>query len=94
MRADVIEQLKDCLKKLRYVEARFREPVDSMMIESRLAWLAQKAGVRNRNLMHGTAVCFDGYTPTQRKTLFMLLNAIEEDIPRRNCIHWSRYLTK
>jgi hypothetical protein len=94
MRADVAKQLKDRLKKIRDLEARLREPVDSMMIESKLAWLAQKAGVRNREVMHGTAICFDSFAREQRRTLFRLLNEIEEDIPLRNWIHWSRYLTE
>jgi hypothetical protein len=94
MRADVVKQLKDCLKKIASQEARLREPIDSMMVESKLAWLAQKAGVRNRSIVHGTASCFDSFTPEQRAILFDLLNLIDVDIPRRNCIHWTRYLTQ
>jgi len=94
MRADVIKQLRAGLKKLAYMEARSREPVNSMMIERKFDWLARKAGVRNREIMHGTAICFDSFTPKQRRTLFNLLDAIEENIPQQNCIHWSRYLTK
>ena len=94
MKADVLLQLKESLEKLRLKEHQFREPIDSMTLEGMLGSLARKAGAKSRGLMHGTAICFDSFTPEQRRTLFELFNSIEEDIPQRDCIDWSRYMRR
>lgn len=93
MQADVLEQLRDLLKKRRLQEDRLKGPISSMDLECQLKWLAEKAGVRDaRRIMHGTAVCFDSLIPHQRSTLFGLLSDIEENVPQRQQIHWTRYM--
>jgi len=94
MKADVLEQLKALLEHLRIREQRLREPVDSMMLESKVSHVATLAGARTPQLMHGTVGFFDSFTPAQRRTLFELLNNIEEDRPCRIEIDWSRYLRR
>lgn len=93
MKLDVLEQLKHLLKEQRSREERLKEPIGSMDIECQLKWLAEKVGARDAHrIMHGTAICFDSFTPDQRSTLFRLLYSIEENIPRRDRIHWTRYM--
>jgi len=94
MKADVLEQLNARLDQLRIWEQRLREPIDSMMLESKFSHIAKLAGAKTPRLLHGTAICFDSFTPAQRKTIFELLNSIEEDIPCRVEIDWSRYLRR
>lgn len=94
MKADVLQQLNARLEQMRIRELRFREPIGSVMHERQLDHLAELAGAKTPRLMHRTAICFDSFTPAQRKTLFELLNSIEEDIPCRIEIDWSRYLRR
>ncbi|MGA9210662.1 MAG: hypothetical protein WB347_22925 [Terriglobales bacterium] len=94
MQADVIEQLGKRLKELRTKERILNEPVDSIAIEYQLQRLAEKAGVRNAcDITHGLAIVFDEFGPQHRKTLYQVLNSIEENIRWRG-VHWSRYMVK
>jgi len=93
MRRDVIEQLKAHLKNLRRDEDRLRGPISSLDIEYELQWLAESAGAKDaRRIMHGTAACVDNFTPKQKAILFKLLFSIEEAVPRRFPIRWTRYM--
>ncbi len=95
MKADVIEQLKDRLKELRLVEERLRGPVSSVQIEGQLKVLAELASARNaRSIMHQASSSFDGFTPEQRTTIFYWLYRIEENVTRRDLVHWSRYMLR
>jgi hypothetical protein len=95
MKADVIEQLKDHLEKLRLAEERLRGLISSMEIEGQLKVLAHLASARNaQSIMHQASISFDGFTPEQRTTVFYWLYRIEENVNRRGLIHWSRYILK
>jgi len=93
MKVDVIEQWRDRLRQLQKEEERQAGPVSSINIEYQLRWLATRAGARNPNLLHGAALCFDSYTPEQRRKLYGLLKYIEDDFPRFR-IHWTRFFEK
>jgi len=91
MKVDIIAQCEDHLKQLRRMEERLRGPISSINIEYQLEVLAEKAGAKNaRGIMHGAAICFDGFTVEQRAILFYWLYSIEENILRQHRIDWSR----
>ncbi len=93
MQTSVIDQYRKCLVRLREAEKKIQGAASSMDIESRLKWVAMKAGARNaRRIMYHAARSFDDFTPEQRSTIFEFLYRIEESAPWRWRINWSRWM--
>lgn len=73
---------------LKYREESLQEPVTGIDIEYFLQYIADRCGVRNKNLFHGIAGTIDfSFDMEQKKIIYELLNRIEEDIPWR-AIDW------
>jgi hypothetical protein len=87
-----LKKINDRLLSLWSRESRLSGPIDGMDIELMLRHLAEHAGARNRNILHGIASLVTAdFGPKQRRILFEWLNEIEESTlwgPRRRWRHF------
>jgi hypothetical protein len=87
----VLKEIDKRLRSLWSREVRLSGPIEGMDIELMLRQLAQKAGARDRNILHGIATLVTAYfKPKQRRMLFGWLNEIEENTPWGPRRRWRR----
>src|SRR5262249_46851729 len=86
------EEVRRRLDFLKYREESLQESVTGIDVEYFLQYIADRCGVRDKNLFHGIAGTIDySFDMEQKKVIYELLNKIEEDIPWR-AIDWIRVI--
>lgn len=84
-------KIKTHLEFLRTREEQLAGYIDGLDLENAFSHVAKLAGTREQ-FFHGLATSFDwDFTPEQRKTLFRLLNSIEEELPWRYHLYGNGY---
>ena len=87
-----LKKINDRLRSLWSRESRLSGPIDGMDIELMLRHLAEHAGARDRNILHGIATLVTAdFGPKQRRILFEWLNKIEESTPWGPRRRWRHF---
>ena len=87
-----LKKISDRLRSLWSRESRLSGPIDGMDIELMLRHLAEHAGARDRNILHGIASLVTAdFGPKQRRILFEWLNEIEESTPWGPRRRWRHF---